>query len=49
MSPLFNYFKSAYSDGNSKVTTKSTLKNAVTKGYITESEYQQITGEEYVA
>lgn len=48
-SPLFFYFKTAYADGNSTVTTKETLKNAVVKRYITEAEYKEITGEDYVA
>jgi hypothetical protein len=47
-SPLFFYFKTAYANGTSPVTTKDTLKNAVVKGYITSGEYQEITGEEYV-
>lgn len=46
-SPLFFYFKTSYADGNSPVTTKETLRNAVTKGYITEAEYQEITNEPY--
>lgn len=48
MSPLYNYFKNAYDDGKSAVTTKDTLKNAATKAYITADEYQLITGEAYV-
>lgn len=47
-SPLFFYFKVSYANGTSPVTTKETLKNAVVKEYITELEYQEITGEEYV-
>ncbi|MFO1444068.1 XkdX family protein [Bacillus sp. Bva_UNVM-123] len=48
-SPLFFYFKTAYAIGTSPVTTKDTLKNAVAKGYITEDEYRQITGDTYAA
>jgi hypothetical protein len=48
-SPLFFYFKTAYANGTSPVTTKDTLKNAVVKGYITEDEYLQITGEAYAS
>lgn len=46
-SPLYFYFKTSYANGTSPVTTKETLKNAVTKGYITEIEYQEITGEPF--
>jgi len=46
-SSLYNYFESSYDDGESKVTTKETLKNAVGKGYLTETEYETITGEAY--
>lgn len=45
--PLFLYFKTSYSNGISPVTTKTTLKKAVVKGYITETEYFEITSEEY--
>jgi hypothetical protein len=48
-SPLFFYFKTSYANGTSPVTTKETIKNAVVKGYITEAEYQEITGESYTA
>lgn len=48
-SPLFFYFKVSYANGTSPVTTKETLKNAVGKIYITEAEFKEITGEDYVA
>lgn len=47
-SRLYMYFKISYANGTSPVTTKDTLKNAVVKGYITGSEYKEITGEDYI-
>jgi len=48
-SPLFSYFKVCYSNGTSTITTKETLRNAVTKSYITEPEFEDITGDKYAA
>lgn len=48
-SPLFFYFKVCYAGGTSPVTTMQTLKNAVSKKYITEAEYKDITDEPYTA
>ena len=41
---MFERIKRLYNTGK---LTKSGVKNAVVKGWITEAEYQTITGEEY--
>ena len=44
MSSKYNQLRAYYAGG---LWTKAMLKNAVRKKWITESEYKEITGEEY--
>lgn len=45
MTGVANYLKEMYEEGKA---TNTTVNNAVTKGWITEEEYKEITGEDYV-
>ena len=45
-SPKFNMVKQYYDDGR---WSKTRVHNAVVKGWITEEEYAEITGEDYEA
>ena len=44
MSPKYNKVKKYYDDG---LWSKSMVRNAVSKGWITAAEYKEITGEDY--
>jgi len=45
MTGVGRYLKEMYEEGRA---TNNTISNAVSKGWITEEEYKEITGENYV-